>query len=85
MGLRAWLDVLEGRKISYCHDQALNLSAHSLVSYPSSGDKPRGTELGGTYQLVVSAGNVCLLTKNINMVKKITETLLFTGKEVGLK
>jgi len=55
------------------------------VSYPSSGDNPQGTELNGTNQFMVFAGNVHLLTENINMVKKITETLLFTSKEVSLQ
>lgn len=86
MGLRACLDFLERRKFSwFCHDQTLNLLSHSLVSYSSSGDKLQGTELNGTHQFMVFAGNVHILTKNINMIKKITGTLLFTSKEVSLK
>lgn len=86
MGLRACLGFLErGKLFCCCHDQMLNLSAHSLVSYPSYGDNPQVTELNGTHQLMVFAGNAHLLTENINMVKRITEALLFTSKEVSLK
>jgi hypothetical protein len=41
-------------------------------------------KLNGTYQLLVYADNVKLLTYNTDTVKKNTETLSETSKEVGI-
>jgi hypothetical protein len=42
-------------------------------------------ELVGTHQLLVCADGVNLPGRNINTVKKSTETLLDTGDEVSLE
>jgi hypothetical protein len=43
-----------------------------------------GLRLNGTHQLLVYAGDANLLADNINTIKKNTETLFNTSKEVGL-
>jgi hypothetical protein len=42
-----------------------------------------GLKLNGTHQLLVYAGEVNLLGGNINTMKKNTETLVDSSKEVG--
>jgi hypothetical protein len=44
-----------------------------------------GLKLGGTHQLLVYADDVNLLGDNIDAIKKNTETLTDTSKEVGLE
>jgi hypothetical protein len=43
-----------------------------------------GLKLNGTHQLLVYADDINLLRGNIDTITKITETLIDTGKEVGL-
>jgi hypothetical protein len=42
-------------------------------------------KLNGTHQLLAYADNVNLLGNNIDTIKKTTETLTDTSKEVGLE
>jgi hypothetical protein len=42
-------------------------------------------ELNGTHQLLVYAGELNLLDKNINIINKNTEALLDASKEVGVE
>jgi hypothetical protein len=44
-----------------------------------------GLKLNGTHQLLVYADDVNLLGVNTDTIKKNTETLIDTGKEVGLE
>jgi hypothetical protein len=44
-----------------------------------------GLKLNGTHQLLVYADDVNLLDDNIYAIKKKTETLIVTSKEVGLE
>jgi hypothetical protein len=44
-----------------------------------------GLELNGTHQLLVYADDVNLLGDNIDTIKKKTQTLIDTSKEVGLE
>jgi hypothetical protein len=44
-----------------------------------------GVKLNGTHQLLVYADDVNLLGDNIDIIKKITETLIDASKEVGLE
>jgi hypothetical protein len=42
-------------------------------------------ESNGTHQLLVYANDIKLLGENINIIKKITETLTDASKKVGLE
>jgi hypothetical protein len=44
-----------------------------------------GLKLNGTHQLLAYADDVNLLGDNIDTIKKNTETLIDTSKEVGLE
>jgi hypothetical protein len=44
-----------------------------------------GLKLDGTYQLLVYANDVSLLTDSINTIKQHTETLIDASKEVSLE
>jgi hypothetical protein len=44
-----------------------------------------GLKLNGTHQLLAYTDNVNLLGRNINTIKKNTETLIDASKEVGLE
>jgi hypothetical protein len=44
-----------------------------------------GLELNGTHQRLVHADDVNLLGDNIDTIKENTETLIDTGKDVGLE
>jgi hypothetical protein len=44
-----------------------------------------GLKLSGTHQLLVYADDVNLLADNINIIKKITETLIDASKKFGLE
>jgi hypothetical protein len=44
-----------------------------------------GLKLNGTHQLLVYADDANLLGDNIDTIKKYTETLIDTSKEVGLE
>jgi hypothetical protein len=42
-------------------------------------------ELNGTHQLLFCVSDVNILSKNINIIKKITEALLDGSKQIGLE
>jgi hypothetical protein len=44
-----------------------------------------GLKLNGTYQLLAYADDVNLLEDKIDTIKKYTETLIVTSKEIGLE
>jgi hypothetical protein len=44
-----------------------------------------GLKLNGAYQLLIYADDVNLLDENIDTIKKYTQTLIDTNKEVGLE
>jgi hypothetical protein len=44
-----------------------------------------GLKLNGTHQLLAHADDVNLLGHNIDTIKKNTETLIDTSKEIGLE
>jgi hypothetical protein len=45
----------------------------------------QGLKLNGTLQLLACADDVDIMGENIDSIRKNTETLLDTGKEVGLE
>jgi hypothetical protein len=58
------------------------LSRHSFSKVQ---ENQVGLKLNGTHQLLVYADDVNLLGDNIDTIKKNTQTLIDTGKEVGLE
>jgi hypothetical protein len=44
-----------------------------------------GLKLNGTHQLLVDADNVNIVDESIHTVRKNTEALLVTSKEIGLE
>jgi hypothetical protein len=47
--------------------------------------KPRWLEINGTNQLLVYANDINILDKSIHTIKKNTDALVVTSKEIGLK